>query len=144
MPRKKKESVKKERKNPETHHEVHHEKNQNQILIENFVSLQNIFTTVAGNLDKLNTQVGALLNLFESSAKELAKNEFQMPNNENVLKKIDELFEQNKTIAKGMTLLYEAQNAPKNPEPENEIKPEEQYQKSIFSTPQKFSPLPRR
>jgi len=138
MTKKKKEKVK-------SHEEKSHsEKNKNDLLIQNFVALQNVLTTLAGNMDKLNSQLGSLLNLFESSAKELAKQEFKMPNNENVLKKIDELFEQNKTIAKGMTLLYESQNSPKNVPQENEIKPEEQYQKSVFSTPQKFNPLPKR
>jgi len=119
-------------------------KEKTDLLIENFVSLQSVLTNVAANIDKLNIQLTSLLNLFELSAKELAKNEFQMPNNENILKKIDDLFEQNKTIAKGMTLLYETQNSPKSPETENEVKPAEQYQKSIFSTPQKFNPLPKR
>lgn len=139
MAKKKKEKVKSHEKERDIH-----EKTKNDLLIENFISIQNVLTTLAGNLDKLNSQLGSLLNLFESSAKELAKNEFKMPNNENVLKKIDELFEQNKTIAKGMTLLYESQNSQKNISQENEIKPEEQYQKSIFSTPQKFNPLPKR
>ncbi len=137
--------MKKKKEKTISHEEKSHsEKNKNDLLIENFIALQNVLTMLATNLDKLNSQTSSLLNLFESSAKELAKQEFKMPNNENVLKKINELFEQNKTIAKGMTLLYESQNSPKNPESENEIKPEEQYQKSIFSTPQKFNPLPRR
>lgn len=143
------------------------------VLVENFVALQGVMTNVASKLDELTNQVSGLLNIFEESAKTLAQKDFDMPGNDEVLKKIDKLFEQNKIIAKGLTMLHEgkpsqlqAPPAPQNfssatgavpisqtnsqsaiPVPQNPAaapQAGEQYQKSISSTPQKFNPLPKR
>ncbi|MFH1607887.1 MAG: hypothetical protein ABIA78_02025 [archaeon] len=79
-------------------------------LIENFVSLQKVMTNVSIKFDNLTTQITKLLELFEISAKTLAEKEFNLQkgkDNEEVIKRIDNLSEQNKIIARSLTLLHE-------------------------------------
>jgi hypothetical protein len=80
-------------------------------LIENFVSLQRVLTNLSTKMDSLTTQISDLLSLFELSAKALAKKDFtiekESQETKEILKKIDSLGEQNKIIARGLTLLHE-------------------------------------
>jgi|AntAceMinimDraft_18_1070375.scaffolds.fasta_scaffold108148_2 hypothetical protein len=97
-------------------------KNIEKILIENFVSLQKVMTNLALKFDELSDNISKLLSLFESSANSLAKKEINIgkPMNEKqILEKLENLSNQNKTIAKGLTLMYE------------EKKPEVQSEKTI-------------
>jgi hypothetical protein len=61
--------------------------------------------------DSLTTQISKLLELFEMSAKSLAEKDFDIEKNnrENakILEKIENVLEQNKTIARGLTLMHE-------------------------------------
>ena len=85
--------------------------NIDEILIENFVSLQKVMTNLSLRFDELSSQIAKLLELFEISAKSLAKNDFESENeNENskeIIEKLDNLINQNKTIARGLTLMHE-------------------------------------
>lgn len=86
--------------------------NSNKILIENFVSLQRVLTNLAGKLDNLSGNISRLLELFEISAKSFAEKQGIGGNiitekDKEFLEKIDKLLEQNKTIAKGLTLMEE-------------------------------------
>ena len=142
------------------------------ILIENFISLQGVMTNLSIKLDGLTNQISNLLSLFEVSARALAEKEFDLEkgdkNNEKIFEKIDNLSEQNKIIAKGLTLLHEpsfgqehnlpVQKPIQIPKPMPPPMPKqeknlgegmniEEYQKSISSelsdsNPQKFKPLP--
>jgi len=79
-------------------------------LIENFVSLQKIMVNLSSKLDNLTNQISNLLGLFEASAKVLAEKDFESENskeNNKILEKIDAIIEQNKTIARGLTLIHE-------------------------------------
>ena len=83
------------------------------VLVENFVSLQRVMTNLSMKFDNLSTQISKLLELFEISAKTIAErssNEASpytgMPNKE-LVGKIDNLIEQNKIIARGLTLIHE-------------------------------------
>ena len=92
------------------------------VLVDNFVSLQKVMVNLATKFDTLNSQIKELLDLFELSAKSLAKKGFKLePGKESdkkVMKKLDVLSEQNKIIARGMTLMHEAtQASPPAPEP---------------------------
>lgn len=83
------------------------------VLVDNFVALQRVMVNLASKFDNLNTQLTKLLEIFETSAKSLAKKGFKLeasegPGNEKVFEKISELSEQNKVIAKGLTLMHEA------------------------------------
>ena len=81
------------------------------VLVDNFVSLQKVMVNLANKFDNLNTQIIKLLDLFEISAKSLAKKDFKLgqeESNKEVLNKLGELSEQNKIIAKGLTLIHES------------------------------------
>jgi len=78
-------------------------------IIENLVELQKVHTNMAERFDKLSTQIANLLTLFEMAARSFA----EQPSNQGTekdkefLDKIDKLLDQNKTIAKGLTLMEE-------------------------------------
>lgn len=79
------------------------------VLVQNLVELQKVHTHLAERIDKLSTQISELLALFEMAARSFA----QQPVNKvaekdkDFLDKVDKLLEQNKTIAKGLTLMEE-------------------------------------
>jgi len=131
------------------------------ILIENFVSLQKVMTNLSIKFDSLTNQISRLLELFEISAKALAEKEFNLEkvdrDDKKIINKIDNLLEQNKTIARGLTLMHERipgqeYNSYKRPlqmkkpmlpsitKPQTQTLEMEEYQKS--SPPKKFSESP--
>ncbi len=77
------------------------------LLIENFVSLQKVMTSMTIKFDNLASQMSKLLELFEVSAKSMAEKGFATNEDKKVLEKLDSLLEQNKTFAKGIALLHE-------------------------------------
>jgi hypothetical protein len=81
------------------------------VLIENFISLQKVLTNLSIKFDGLSSNISKLLDLFEISAKALAEKDFDMSSggsdNTEVLDKIDSVLEQNKIIARGLTLMHE-------------------------------------
>ena len=115
-----------------------------QRLLENLVELQKVHTHLAEKFDNLSDQIAQLLGLFEMAARSFG----EQPANQVVekdkefLEKVDKLLEQNKTIAKGLTLVEERirermYGSPKvSQPPEKDI--EEQYTPSTLS-----KPLPR-
>lgn len=76
-------------------------------LIENIIDLQKINLNMADKFDRLSRQLANLLSLFELAARSFA----QQPSNistekdKEFLEKIDKLIDQNKTIAKGLTIM---------------------------------------
>jgi len=78
-------------------------------LIENFISLQKVMTTMAVKFDSLSNQISKLLELFEISAKGLAEKGYSMEDRK-VAERLDSLLEQNKIIARGIALLHEKEN----------------------------------
>ena len=122
----------------------------NKILIDNFISLQKVMTNLSLRFDELSSQISKLLELFEISAKSLAKNDFESEkgnkNSEDIIEKLDNLIDQNKTIAKGLTLMHEMNPERKlqPPRPRPSQSPEQrtpvktnEYQKSISSRDEK-------
>lgn len=90
----------------------------NKILVENFVSLQKAFTNMAVKFDSLSDNISKLLQLFEISAKSFVEKQKSMPPQEHIekarelrerefIEKIDKMLDQNKTIAKGITIMDE-------------------------------------
>jgi len=82
-------------------------------LVDNFVNLQRVLTNLSIKFDTLSDNISKLLQLFEISAKSFVE---KLPEMEKVvggerdkefLNKVDTLLEQNKTIAKGLTLIEE-------------------------------------
>ena len=88
-----------------------------EVLIKNSADMQNIMLKLIERFDKLSIKIGDLLELFEDSAKILVKKEMESGNanhfSEELLEKINKLIEQNRVIARGLTLIHE----PKEPEP---------------------------
>lgn len=130
------------------------------ILVENFVSLQKVMVNLSVKLDNLAGQISQLLNLFEISAKSLAERGGDLGSGyeKRMMEKLDNLVDQNKTIARGVALLHEGEAEPnsfvtpqkfKSPPqsaPQQSYESEgsvEGYQKSISSKNQQFNKLPR-
>ena len=80
-------------------------------LVENFVSLQKVMVNLSVKFDDLTKQISKLLELFEISAKALAEKDVDLQKNvkdvEGMDKKIDSLLDQNKIIARGLTLMHD-------------------------------------
>jgi len=116
-----------------------HEKIEEKIL-ENLVALQKVHADLAEKFGKLSEQMAGLLNLFENAARSFAQNPVNQvtEKDKDFLDKIDKLLDQNKTIAKGLTLMEERMKervygSPKNlPDSGREDNP-----------PTSFKPLPK-
>jgi hypothetical protein len=86
------------------------------VLIENFVSLQHIMANLAVKFDNLSGQISKLLELFEISAKTLAEKDYSGSESDKKLtEKLDGIIEQNKVIARGISLLHERDSEPQYP-----------------------------
>jgi len=83
----------------------------NSILIENFVSLQKAITNLTVKFEDLSDNITKLLQLFEISARsfaeKLATGTPDIEKDREFLDKLNKLLEQNKVIAKGLTLMEE-------------------------------------
>jgi len=80
------------------------------ILVENFVALQKVMTHLSLRFDELSGQISKLLELFEISAKTISEKGPDFGNiegDEKISEKLDNLVEQNRVIARGLTLLHE-------------------------------------
>ena len=111
------------------------------ILIENFVSLQKVMTNLSLKFDGLTSQISKLLELFEISAKSLAeKNPNLDGHNKQIINKMDSLLDQNKTIARGMTLFGEGAHKQDLPHPAPNKEQNTGYQESVSS---RFKQLPK-
>lgn len=93
------------------------EKNIEKILIENFIEMQKVMTHMAEKFDKLTHQTAGLLTLFEDSAKALTEKEINLEfkgggDPKEVIDKLNRILNQNKLIAKGLTLMHETASSP--------------------------------
>jgi hypothetical protein len=125
--------------------------NTEKVLIENFVSLQKVMTTLAVKFDNLSGQISKLLELFEISAKTLAEKGYsgEEKTDPKIAEKLNNLLDQNKIIAKGVAMLYE-KNMPEEqeeeytPQPVQKISPPQQYtqqQRPVNPGLQRTSPV---
>ena len=81
-----------------------------QALLENFVNLQRVLTNLSVKFDVLSDNITRLLQLFEISAKSFIKKQEEnggKGEEKFMLEKLDTLLDQNKTIARGLTLMEE-------------------------------------
>ncbi len=120
----------------------------NSLLIENFVSLQEVLTELSGKFGGLAKEISELLKIFELSARDLARKETiprqDIGEQKVLVNKLNTLLEQNKIIAQGLTLIHE-----KIPESDSFQEAPEQinfqnYKKSIpiKPSPPKEIPVP--
>ena len=129
--------------------ESEQKKSVEKILVENFVSLQKVMTNLSYKFDELSSQISKLLELFELSATALAKKDinFTKPmDEEKIMGKLNNILDQNKTIARGLALMSEGGESEKaiqpamppqfrqSPAPAHGISPttKGEYQKSPF------------
>ena len=84
-----------------------------ELLIENFVGLQQAMTNLSIKFGGLSDNISKLLGVFEDAAKSFMK-DGKMDDKE-MLNKIDALIEQNKTIARGLVLMEGKLNPQPNP-----------------------------
>ena len=100
------------------HAKKNKEKEVNRLLVENFASLQKAFTNLAVKMDGLSDNINKLLQLFEISAKSFVEKKKSLPSQDHMerakelrdrefIEKIDRVLAENKTIAKGITLMEE-------------------------------------
>ena len=92
-----------------------------QLLLENLVSLQKVLLNLSMKIENLAEQTSKLLILFEVSAKSFAEKQGLGISKEDkdFIEKLDKLMEQNKLIAKGLTMMDEkikGNNPPMNPQ----------------------------
>lgn len=94
-----------------THASVHHTgAHLEDTLLHNMVELQKVHVDMAQKFEKLSTQIAQLLQLFEMTARSFGQQSHGIVATEKdreFLDKIDKLLDQNKTIAKGLTLMEE-------------------------------------
>ena len=74
-----------------------------EMLIENFVGLQHAMTNLSIKFGSLTEQINNLLRVYEESALSFAQG--GKVNDKEMLDKINNLLEQNKTIAKGLVMM---------------------------------------
>ncbi len=118
-------------------------------LVENFVSLQKVMVNLSVKFDNLTNKISKLLELFEISAKALAEKDMDIEqgkkDNKEFLQKLDTILDQNKTIARGMTLMHEKINDSSEMEEQPQIPmrmPQPMPQHQMNQQPQKMFPKP--
>jgi hypothetical protein len=74
-----------------------------ELLIENFVGLQHAMTNLSIKFGSLSDNISKLLQVFEEAAKNFVSG--GKSDDKDMLKKINALLDQNKTIAKGLVLM---------------------------------------
>lgn len=80
-------------------------------LIENFVEMQKVMTNLTEKFDTLTDKISRLLELFEISAKALAGKDIDFEKDNKELKdKLDQVLDQNKVIARGLSIINERPN----------------------------------
>ncbi len=77
-----------------------------QLLIENFAGLQKAMMNLSIKFETLSDNISNLLNVFELSAKDYVQRA-NPENDKELIKKLNSLLDQNKTIAKGLVLIEE-------------------------------------
>ena len=89
-------------------------------LIENFIGLQRVMVNLSAKFDSLSSQISRLLDLFEVSAKTLAKKEFSSSGDleaKKIMEKLENLSQQAGLIGKGLALIHEVRNENERPMP---------------------------
>ncbi|MBX4212507.1 hypothetical protein KW787_03585 [Candidatus Pacearchaeota archaeon] len=91
------------------HHEAVHGTPIEKALVENMVQLQKVHTDLAEKFDKLTKEISGLLSLFEMTARSFGDHPAIQASEKDkaFLDKIDKLLDQNKLIAKGLTMMDE-------------------------------------
>ncbi len=77
-------------------------------LVDNFVKMQKVLTNLTIKFEVLADQITKLLQLFEIAARSFVqKQDDKIKDDKDLIKKLDTMLDQNRTIAKGLTLIEE-------------------------------------
>jgi len=81
----------------------------NEKVLENLVEIQKLYADLAENFSKTSQKLDALINLFEATAKSFVSSPSGEESNKHreIMEKLNQLMEQDKLIAKGITILEE-------------------------------------
>lgn len=114
-------------------------------LLKNIIDLQKVHTDLAEKFDKLAKEISQLLALFEVTARNFAKNApiGEYEKDKEFLEKIDRLLDQNKILAKGLTLMEERLRERMYGPQTQQVQEEKSGQPTEPSMMQKNRPLPR-
>lgn len=93
-----------------SHHNTSHEHTGGSLeekIVHNLIELQKVHADLADKFNKLSNQLTNLLALFEMTARSFAQQSTSnsLDKDKEFLDKIDKLLDQNKTIAKGLTMM---------------------------------------
>ncbi|MEK6757692.1 MAG: hypothetical protein AABX88_01050 [Nanoarchaeota archaeon] len=124
----------------------------NHILNQNLITLQKIMVNFSSNFEHLSKQISRLVELFELSARSIAEKDFR--DSKRIEEKLNVLIDQDKILAKGLTLLHEVHNPPQEiahipiiknlPQRQTPASPQNMgpgtYEKSVSN---EFPPLPK-
>jgi len=113
------------------------------VLIENFVGLQKVMVNLSVKFDDLSNKIAKLLELFEISAKVLAEKDLTIEktvrDDTKIIQEISNLSEQNKVIARGLTLMHNRLSG----EPEQQIERQQMPFAMPPRNPQMQQPMKR-
>lgn len=129
-------------------------------MLENMNNLQKLNLHTIEKFDKLTNQFASLLALFEGAAHSFASNPMHQitEKDKEFLEKVDQLLEQNRTIAKGLTLMDEHLRDKMHQDPRKMlqraippvselrkpvVKEQEDEEKESFRPPAGTRPLPK-
>ena len=78
-------------------------------MLQSILELQKVNINMAEKFDKLSVQIASLLTLFETAARNFSRQPGMQSTEKDkeFLMKIDQLLDQNKVLAKGLTLMEE-------------------------------------
>jgi hypothetical protein len=114
---KKKAKTKKTRSPPRKRSEIQIDR----ALTDNFITLQKIMVNFSTRFDALSNQISKLLELFEISAKSLARRDLETDREnkdiKKVLEKLDNISQQAGLIGKGLALIHEISSEKELPMP---------------------------
>lgn len=121
----KKSTTKKGNKVTKVIHESTKEIKVEKALVDNFIALQKVMVNLSLKFDNLTTQISKLLELFDISAKALAKKEFETEKESRdthmVMQRLDNIAQQAGLIGKGLALIHEV-NTERSDETDKKIK----------------------
>lgn len=111
-------------------------------LSQNTIQLQKVMVNLADKLNNLSIKIDKMLDLFEESAKSIAEKEFSEEKDkkdyEELNKKIETIMDQNKTLAKGITLF--AERGPEQMQKLNPNMPQNFQRPQINTRPPAYQP----
>jgi len=120
---------------------VHHSANEiktERAIIENFIGLQRVMVNLSAKFDSLSSQISRLLDLFEISAKALAKKEISSSGDleaKKILEKLENLSQQAGLIGKGLALIHEVRSENLRPIDFNPQRNKVQLPSPVISSP---------